>query len=136
MNPTEKRALLELSFERDGDGYLFYSNRWARGVPVTAQEREAYLAAPTLAANRAFHRSLRGRSATAPARKPGQVQKRTFASLPLRWGLTAALLGSILLLCGIGPELSAPRVALMIGGLGMAAFGVRIIAARLGARGR
>ena len=39
----ENRHLKTTAFERTADGYVYYESAWAKGVPVTAEERELYL---------------------------------------------------------------------------------------------
>ena len=48
MTDHENRRLLSTAFEPNGVGFLYYKNRWAGGVLVSAEERETYISAPGL----------------------------------------------------------------------------------------
>jgi hypothetical protein len=43
MDDDERRKLLSTAFEPRDDGYLYYRNRWANGVRVSAEEREQFI---------------------------------------------------------------------------------------------
>jgi hypothetical protein len=58
FDPQEIRRLREGAFEPLGEGYVYFKHRWAPGLPVTAEEREAYLAAPGLSFGAPFSRGL------------------------------------------------------------------------------
>ena len=34
------------AFDRVGDGFIYYSNAWSKGIPVSASARKAYLFGP------------------------------------------------------------------------------------------
>lgn len=68
LDRVEQRRLLELLFERDGDAFIFYRNRWSRGVRVTPEEREDYLSAPPFDLRRSFFRKVEGRAPVRPPR--------------------------------------------------------------------
>ncbi len=55
-----ERHLLDSSFGPDGDGYVFYRHHLARGIPVTAAERESYLRPPLGGSRRDFYQAIRG----------------------------------------------------------------------------
>jgi hypothetical protein len=67
MDENERRVLLSTAFEPSGDGYLYYRNRWAGGVAVTAEERESFISSD---AARAFQlgREFSKRAPVAPPR--------------------------------------------------------------------
>jgi hypothetical protein len=68
-DPSEQRRLLALSFEPDGVQFVFFRNRWASGVPVTVEEREAYLSGGPFGGRREFFRKIRNRAPVRPPRK-------------------------------------------------------------------
>ena len=70
-DPSEQRRLFALSFEPDGDQFVFFRSRWASGVPVTAEEREADLSAGTfdVGLRREFVRRVRDRQPVRPPRR-------------------------------------------------------------------
>lgn len=43
MDDDERRKLLGTAFEPCEGGYLYYRNRWASGVRVSAEEREQFI---------------------------------------------------------------------------------------------
>ena len=55
-------------FEPHGDGFLFFDNIAAPGVPVSAEERAAFIADRTSSAQARLRRRIAGRSPTAPPR--------------------------------------------------------------------
>ena len=96
-DPSEQRRLLDLSFERDGDGYVFFRNRWATGIPVTAQEREAYLSAGPFSRRREFYEAIKGREAVRPPRKnDGGLRLQLLHSFPA-FTIAVYLIGALLL---------------------------------------
>jgi hypothetical protein len=131
FGPEQQRRLLELSFEPQGDGYLYYQNRWARGVPVTVDERECYLAAGALASRSVFYRAIRGRVATAPPRKYGPVYWQILSRMPLAMGGSALFAGLALASSGFSAAPLFGRVLLLTIGIALAAFGAQIIYARV-----
>src|SRR5260221_2659722 len=70
MNDSERRQLLSTAFKRCDGGYLYYRNRWASGVRVSADEREQFISSD---ASRAFQlgREFSKRTPTTPPRHPG-----------------------------------------------------------------
>jgi hypothetical protein len=84
-DPSEQRRLFALSFEPDGDQFVFFRNRWASGVPVTADEREAYLSAGIFDAGRRreFVRKVRDRAPIRPPRRTdGGLRRQMLRSFP------------------------------------------------------
>ena len=127
----EERHFLDSSFEPNGDGYVFYRHHLARGIPVTAEEREAYLRPPLGASRRDFHGAIRGRKATLPRRPWWRSQRATLAAIPAGFGLGLILVGIGLL--WRGPRLDeAPLrwLAVVAGALGIG-YGLAVLAARL-----
>jgi hypothetical protein len=53
------------AFDRAGDGFVYYSNAWSKGIPVSAAARNAYLFGP----RSEWFDALSGREATV-ARRP------------------------------------------------------------------
>jgi len=129
----EERALLDTSFEPDGDGFLFYRSHWSRGIPVSAAEREAYLARPFDAERRRFEELIRGRPATAPRRPYGRSQARMLAAFPASVAVAGLAFGAMFLSRAYAAEDSPALVALwwIAGGLS-AGFGLGIVLVRLG----
>ena len=93
LDPNAQRTMLELSFEPDGDGYVFFKNVWSSGVPVTAVERETYLSAGLLSGRGEFYRTIADRQATRPPRPANAVRLKIFRAFPLFVVLTSALVG-------------------------------------------
>lgn len=123
----EERTFLDGSFERNGDGYLFYRHHRARGIEVTAEEREAYLRPPLDGSRNAFYEAIRGRPASGPRRPWLRSQRATLASIPAGFGLGLILLGATLLLRGSGFEPELRWLLMGSGGLGMA-YGALVLA--------
>jgi uncharacterized membrane protein YhaH (DUF805 family) len=81
------KRLIELSFEPYGDGFVFYKNAWSSGIPVTAEEREAYLSAEPFAWS-AIRKGFEGRRPLTPPQELRTVLDRlrvypTFMMLPV-----------------------------------------------------
>jgi hypothetical protein len=130
----EQRRLLELSFEPHGDGYLYYRNRWARGVPVTAAEREEYLAPGVMGSRAAFYAAIRGRAAVAPPRKFGPVYWQMLSRMPTAMGVAALLFGLKLSSGWFSTTLLVERAALLVLGGGLVLFGAQLVYVRGAAR--
>ncbi len=126
----EERAFLDSSFEPHGDGYAFYRHHWARGIPVTAEEREAYLRPPLDGSRRDFHEAIRGRAAVLPRRSWLRSQQATLAAIPTGFGWGLILLGAMLVSRGAGFE---PPLRWLLTGAGLlgAAYGALVLAVRL-----
>jgi len=136
FGPEQQRKLLELSFEPSSGGYLYYRNRWARGVPVTAEERDSYLSASVLGSRGAFYTAIRGRAATAPPRKFGPVYWKILSRMPVAMGGVALFFGVALASdwFAAGPILG--RAVLVILGIVLVVFGAQVIYARVAVRPR
>src|SRR5260221_10234199 len=67
MNDDDQRRLLSTAFERSKDGYVFYRNGWASGVPVSAEEREKFVSSDAFRAMQ-LGREYSKRRAVAPPR--------------------------------------------------------------------
>jgi len=133
MSPEKQREILALSFERSGDGYLYYRWRWSRGVPVTAEEREAYLNIPAMGSRREWRRAIANRP-TASTRDSGPVQRKLYAALPLRMAVTGITFGVGLVLAGLAASGVALQVLFFSGGALLLMFAASIIVARLMSR--
>ena len=126
---NNQRAILALSFEPTESGYLYYHWRWSRGIPVTAEEREAYLAIPVLGSRRAWRMAIAGR-ATAPTRAFKPVQRELLAALPMSMVFFALLIGIPLSLSGLAELQTLGGLARAMGGLLAVAFGAQIAFAK------
>jgi hypothetical protein len=127
----EERTFLDSSFEREGDGFIFYRHHFARGIPVSAEERETYLRPPLDGSRRAFYAAIRGRPATAPRRSWWRSQRAILAAIPAGFGLGLVLLGAMLLWRGGGFDEAGLRGLLRIAGAMGIAYGLLVLAIRL-----
>lgn len=93
LDLNAQRKMLELAFEPDGDGYVFFKNAWSSGVPVTADERESYLSAGLLSGRGEFYRTIASRQATPPPRPANAVRSKIFRTFPLLSVSISALVG-------------------------------------------
>ena len=126
----EERSFLDSSFEPHGDGYAFYRHHFARGIAVTAAEREAYLRPPLDGSRRDFYEAIRGRDARLPRRSWWRSQRATLAAIPAGFGFGLVLLGAALVWRGLGFEgLQGGFLAGagLLGGL----YGLLVLAVRL-----
>ena len=130
----EDRAFLDSSFERHGEGYAFYRHHFARGVPVTAEERETYLGPPLDGSRRDFSEAIRGRPASLPRRSWRRSQRATLAGIPSSFGWGLILVGAMLLWRGAAFEPPLRWLLMGAGGLG-ALYGALVLAVRLPAPG-
>lgn len=73
-----RREILSLAFEWREGQWVWYSNAWSRGIIVTPDEREIYLAFKPLG----FRKTIRGRKATEPRRPYWRTLKRMFGLDP------------------------------------------------------
>jgi hypothetical protein len=131
----EERHMLDSSFEPHGDGYVFYRHHFARGVPVTAAEREAYLRPPLGGSRRDFHEAIRGRPASLPRRSWWGSQRATLAAIPAQIGLALILVGAMLLWRSRGFDEPPLRWLLTTAGVLGTTYGTLVLAVRLFARG-
>jgi hypothetical protein len=125
----QQRDILALSFELAENGYLYYQSRWSRGVPVTAEEREAYLSIPALGSRRGWRKAIAGRP-TGPPRAFRPVYRRLLASLPKRMIFAAVLIGFPIALIGLADLRTLGGLALAVGGLLFVTFGAQIAFAK------
>ena len=131
----EERHMLDSSFEPNGDGYAFYRHHLARGVPVTAAEREAYLRPPLGGSRRDFHEAIRGREASLPRRGWWRSQRATLAAIPATVGLGLILVGAMLLWRSGGMDEPPLRWLLAVAGVLGISYGTLVLAVRPFARG-
>jgi hypothetical protein len=129
----EERDFLDSSFEPHGDGYAFYRHHFARGVAVTAEEREAYLRPALDGSRRDFHAAIRGRPATLPRRSWWRSQRSTLAGIPAGFGFGLIVLGGALLWRGAGFEQPWRWLPLTAGALALA-YGALAVGVRLARR--
>jgi hypothetical protein len=130
LSPAEQRDILSLSFEPTEDGYVYYHNRWSRGIPVTKEERNEYLNIPVLGSRRAWCKSLEGRE-TLPSRAYKPVARKLYSAMPLSMGAFVLILGLLLLLSGLNESNVVLAIIYVAGGSGMLVFGGFIIVQRL-----
>ena len=69
MDDSERYRLYSVAFEPFGDGFVYYRNRWSRGVPVSADERERFLSSNPFSAYRLGREWARQRTPVAPPRR-------------------------------------------------------------------
>jgi len=128
----EERAFLDSSFEPAGDGFLFYRTHWSRGIPVSAAEREAYLARPFGDERLHFEAMIRGRAASGPRRPYRRSYGRTLAAFPASFGAAFLAFGAMFLARAWAAD--DPPALLWLwwtaGGLS-AGFGAQILLVRL-----
>ena len=67
-----RSGVLSTAFERIGGQWIWYGNAWAKGVPVSSEERELYLSFKPFA----FRSAIKGRVATQPRRPYWRTVKR------------------------------------------------------------
>jgi hypothetical protein len=99
MNDDNSRKLLSTAFEPCQGGYLYYRNRWAGGVRVSAEEREQYISSD---ASKAFQLG-RGFSRRTPEAPPRHVSPWLVADA-IPYSLAAALIAA-----GLGAAAEAER---------------------------
>jgi hypothetical protein len=130
LDSEEQRELHNLSFEPQGDGFLYYQHRWSKGIPVTAEEREAYLNIPIFGSRNAWRQSLTGRQ-LAPPRSAWPVQKKMLAHMPLSFVVAAVGAGAVFIKRSNAASTTFIKFGYIIGG-GMALiFAITIVAAKI-----
>src|ERR1051325_1716419 len=97
---SDERGLMATAFEPDGENYLFYRYHWSRGIPVTAAEREAFLALPFDDERNHFEARIRGRAATGPRRPYWRSYARMIAGFPASVGAAFLAFGAMFLVRG------------------------------------
>ena len=130
----EERAFLDTSFEPHGDGFAFYRHHWARGVAVSAAEREAYLRPPLDGDRGAFRRAIAGRPATLPRRGYRRSLAAMLAGFPPGFGWSFLGAGALLLWRGWTAEAAWLQGLCLVAGATSAPFGLAILAVRAGRR--
>ena len=93
----EERSLLESSFEPHGDGYVFYRHHWARGIPVSAEERAEYLRPPIDGSRRSFYRKIERRAPVTPRRPWLRSQAATLRAMPAGVAIGLVAVGGLTL---------------------------------------
>ena len=132
----EERAFLDTSFEPHGEGFVFYRHHWARGIEVSAAERETYLS-PALDGDRgAFYRAIAGRPGTLPRRPYRRALGAMLRGFPAGFGWSFLGAGALLLWRGVTAASAWLSWLCFVAGAMAAAFGFAILAVRLPARGR
>ena len=127
---NQQRAILALSFEPTANGYLYYHWRWSRGIPVTPEEREAYLSIPVLGSRRNWRKAIADRS-TAPSRAFRPVERKLLASMPNSMVVMALVIGIPLTLSGLTELQSIGGAACVVSGGLAVVFGVQIVFAKV-----
>lgn len=129
FSPVPQREMLALSFEPTEYGFLYYHYRWSRGIPVTPEEREAYLNMPAFGSARAWRKSLAGRE-TAPPRAYAPVLWKLLRTMPLSIAVIGLAVGAFVLLLGFyEPNMALAIVYVAFGGANLI-WGALIVAAR------
>ena len=129
-SPEQQRSILALCFEPNGDDYLYYRNRWSRGNPVTASEREAYLNIPAMGSRHAWRSSL-GERETLPPRPAMPVRKKLLAAMPIWMALMGLAFGIFGVLDGLTEANTIIAIIYVLGGCLMCFFGGSIIIAKI-----
>ena len=99
-------------------------------MPVTAEEREAYLKPPLDGSRRAFFEAIRGREASLPRRPWLRSQRATLAGIPAPFGLGLIVVGAGLLWRGLAVDEPWRWLPIAAGALG-SAYGLLVLAVRL-----
>lgn len=128
-SPEQQRAILSLSFEPAGDGFIYYHKAWSRGIPVTVHEREAYLGIPALGSRRAWRHSIANRQTVAPRPYLPMLHK-LLAVMPIQMALVSALFGAASIVSGLSAGDSMLGLGYFVGGIVLAVFGVSSLIAR------
>lgn len=130
LSSEEQRRLLETSFEPHGDGFLFYRNRWANGVPVSAAEKDEYLSIPVFGSRRAFYHKIANRSPVKGPRQYRHAASRMAWAFPRGSAEAILLLSGGLLLRGFFASAAFEQWAAVLGGLAGVLFGLWIVVYR------
>jgi hypothetical protein len=127
MTADDQRKLLESSFEPHGSGFLFYRNRWSKGIPVSAAERDAYLAIPVFGSRANFYAQIKGRAPVGGPRGYHYVARQMANALPKGMATSVLLLSSALMIFGIFANPDLERWIAFSGGLAGVLFSAWII---------
>ena len=130
LTPEDQRLLLETSFEPHGTGFLFYRHRWAKGVPVSAAERDEYLAIPVLGSRRAFYRKIKDRAPVKGEREYRRAAARMASALPQGMAVGILLLSGGLILRGFSASAPLEQWAAFLSGAAGIFFGLWIVSYR------
>lgn len=132
MNDGERRKLLSTAFEPCDDGYLYYRNRWAGGVRVSAAEREQFISSDAAGAMK-LGREFSQRTPATPPRHASPWLVADAIPYSFAVGLVAAALAAAAEAQRARPPL--PRSVLWAMALFMAALALTLAARRF-IRGR
>ncbi|MBJ7438813.1 MAG: hypothetical protein JHD35_07285 [Sphingopyxis sp.] len=104
MDRTTEIAILSTAFEPHGAGFLFYRNRSSLGVPVSAKERDAYLAMAGFWERWRWTRKVVQRPATVPRRNVAQASRRLRAAMPRRFIVSALAFTALFVALALGSD--------------------------------
>lgn len=97
----QERSVLEACFEPDGEGFIYYRDHLAPGIPVSASERALFLGEGLESTHDEFRDAIAGRRPTRPRRRFLKAYGKTMASLPPHWALGFITLGGGLIVTGM-----------------------------------
>jgi hypothetical protein len=126
---TQQREILALSFEPAEGGFVYYHNRWSRGMPVTSDEREEYLNLRVIGSRGAWRKTLIGRE-TVPPRAFKPVLRKLLRAMPLRMAIFGTAFGIGSLVSGLNEPNWILATLYVAAGCMMLFFGGAIFAAR------
>ncbi len=129
MNAIDNREFLALSFEAVEEGYVYYQHRWSRGIPVTAEERDAYLAIPVWKSRRSWMQGIAGRD-TVPPRAHKPLRNKMLSMMPLSTAISSAVIGGVFVVRGGFHFETIGAIAQTVGGLIAIAFALRVFFAK------
>jgi hypothetical protein len=129
FSPPPQRETLALSFEQTEHGFLYYHYAWSRGIPVTPEEREAYLDIPVFGLRHTWRRSLAGRE-TAPPRAYWPTLWKLLRTMPLSMAFIVLNVGAVGVLFGLYEPNIALAVVYTAFGCAMLLFSGAIVASR------
>jgi hypothetical protein len=129
LQPHEQREILALSFEPNGDGFVYYHYGWSRGIPVTLEEREAYLAISVYGSRRDWRKALAGRE-TFPPRDYKLLQVKILEKMPHRVAMMTLASGVGILISAFIQESGVGEAVSLVIGCTMIIFAISVFAAR------
>lgn len=97
----QERQALDACFEPDGEGFIYYRDHLARGIPVSASERALFLSEGAESTHDAFREAIAGRRPTRPRRPFLKAYGKTLATLPPHWALGFITVGGSLIVAGM-----------------------------------
>ena len=109
------RRVLELSFEPDGSGFVFYAAARSRGIPVSAEEREEYLSASPFGLS-TISKRFAGRAPIRPPRPYFPIYFRRMGYYPASLVFMFLAFGSFLVILALGVQESLLRWPMIIFG--------------------